>query len=61
MDQTGAGVQDIRRHQVGDGAVQPVPAGELDAKEADHNPNGGDDVGEHVLAVGHQDDGLSFH
>ena len=30
MDQAGAGVQDIRRHQVGDGAVQPVPAGNHD-------------------------------
>ena len=57
MDQAGAGVQDIRRHQVGDGAVQPVPAGELDADEADHDPDGGEDVGEDVLAVGHQDDG----
>ena len=58
MDQPGPGDEDIEAHQEGDGAVQPVPAGELNAHQAQDDPDGGDDVGEDVLAVGDQDDGL---
>ena len=56
-DQPGAGDEDIEAHQEGDGAVQPVPAGEYDADQAHNHPDGGENVGEDVLAVGHQDDG----
>ena len=58
VNQTGSGDEDIEAHQDGNGAVQPVPTGKINAHEAQDNPGGGLDVGEDVLAVGDEDDGL---
>ena len=58
VDQPGPGDEDIEAHQDGDGAVQPVPAGEINAHQAQDDSHGGVDVGEDVLAVGDEDDGF---
>ena len=56
--QTHPGDQDVEAHQDGHRAVQPVGAGKLDRQQPHQDAPGGVDVGEHVLAVGDEDQGM---